>query len=173
MLLTMIVCEIQRLHLIFIGQLIETQTFSGDTCINFTSKVIVVLNDLSSGHRVHSILSGLNYLSEHLNLSPLNLSNQPVLVFSFSDLDFSDSPLVLLFDILLPLSQGWLQQIELIILDFLDLSFSLIPFLKFLFLHQFPPQQKWGFIRSRRQSILKSNFLPLNLNIFHLIHSSR
>ena len=113
----MVVSEVQWLDFVLVGQFVQRQTLTGDTGVDLGSEIVVVLDDLATGHRIHSQLSALNHFPQHLDLSPLNLRNQTILVLGLPNLDLLDPALVLLLDVLLALSERGLEEIELIVLD--------------------------------------------------------
>jgi len=77
---------------------------------------------------------------------------------------------VLLLSLLFTFNQSRLEQVESLVLQALDIVFTLAPFTEFLLFHELAAQVEAGFVRSGRQSVFEGPLFPHLLNELHLSH---
>ena len=76
-----------------------------------------------------------------------------------------------LLSFLLTFNKCTLKQVKSVVLIFLNVIFTLVPFSYFLFNHQFTSKSKTSFIWCGWQSIVESSFFSHLVNKIHLEHS--
>jgi len=114
--------------------LILWKSVSGDWSINYRTKVWVFFDDWCLASLV-DILSCFEHLSKNLDSLSLDLSDTSFFVLSLLESDHIDSLLVLIFRFLLSFYQGWLKEVESLILNSLNVLFSFSPFSNLLLFH--------------------------------------
>ena len=162
-----------RLNLVLIGQLIQSQALSTNTSINIGTVVCVIFDDVSNAVILSLNFPGFQQFSKQLNLPSLYLGNKPILLFGLAYLNVLDPLGVLLCDILLTLDNGLFDQFEPLTVHLLNLVLLLRPLTHLLVLHQLPPHVEARLVRNGRKRIFEPSSLAVQLDIVEHVDGGR
>jgi len=159
------------LNFILIGFLVKRKAVSGDWSVDCWAEVSIVLDNVSLFTLDLDVFTGLVHLSENLDSLSLDLGESSFLVLSFLKSDLFSSLGMSLFSFFFSFNEGWLQQVEALVLQSSDVLLSLIPFSYLLFFHKFSSKGETSLIWGWWQSVFKSSLLAHLLNKFHFGHT--
>lgn len=170
---TVVTVQGHRLHLVLVCEFVQSQPLPTDPRIDLGAVVGIVMDDIPGAEVLVLLLPGLQQLPEKFDLLPLDLGNEPVLLLSLPYLDVLDPLRILIGDVLLPLHNRLLHQLQPLPVHLLYLVLLLRPLPHLLVLHQPPTHVETRLVRYRRQRVLEPRPLAVQLDVVQHVNSRR